>query len=184
MFKLVRRDLVLGAGIGLIISGLLVSLSGTGQLSDEQVMARAEKLGMVQKKEAGEGQSAPGQETPQTQKPKSVKTGAAGTSPEVQLIDDKVPFSEKGQGSPGGTDLAAPQQAAGAVTIEVKPGMGSDTVIRLLEQKGAVSDTEELYKVMTKYNAHSKLKVGTFKIPAGTDMKGIVDILTGKAKTN
>lgn len=169
MFNFFKREFMLGVGAGLIISGIMVSLSGNGQMTDGEVMARAAKLGMVLKQEASQDKSVAKSQTPVTQKPKlqtpeSQKPEQTSDSPVSKSVGDNT--GEKVE----------------VVTIEVRPRMGSETVIRMLEQKGAINDSDEFYKIMTKYNAHSKLKVGTFKIPAGTSMKGIVDILTSKDK--
>ncbi len=175
MFKIFKRDFMLGIGVGLIISGILVSLSGNGHLTDEEIIDRAVKLGMVQKQEVNMGQSEIEQEkseSPQETKPQETKPQE--TKPQ------KTPQQKPEQANSAPVQQSVDEKVE-VVTIEVKPGMGSESVIKDLEKKGVISDKEELYKVMTKYNAHSRLRVGTFKVPAGAGMKEIVDILTGKA---
>lgn len=170
MLNILKKDFLVGIGTGFIISGIMIAYFGIGQPTDDEIRARAAELGMSQQSGAEKeqvGNSSPGKETPDT------------NFNEKQSLSADTPVSADTAVSPKNPVSESVKKPA-TVVIEIKSGMGSETVARVLEEKGVVKDKDEFYKVVTAKRAHSKFKVGKFAVPLGGDMEEIVAILTGK----
>jgi len=162
MFNFLKKDFLLGVGIGLIISAVLISFFSPVEFTDEEIIAKASKLGMVLSNEG------------------SSKTAASPVKAQEKTQDkapDKAPVKEPVESK------QPPQQSAGEISkvqITVTSGMGSEAIARILEEKGAVKDRNEFLDVVTAHSAHTRFRNGTFSVPVGGDMDDIVKILTGK----
>lgn len=166
MRNFLKKEFLLGIGIGFIISAVLVSVFGTGVLSDEEIMARAAKLGMVV-------------QTPATES--STNNDSAEKSP-TPVAKVKEPVKEPAKEPSQGEVPAVPQPTHQSVSITVTSGMGSEAVARELEEKGAIRDQHEFLKVVDEHHAQARLQNGTFKVPAGGDLEEILKILTARKR--
>lgn len=156
MGKFVNRDFLLGIGAGFILSAIFVLSVGLPQISDEQIISRAKKLGMGEQQQITRA---------------STDSGAPVSSSAVQ--PEKASAVVK--------DTASTKPSAGkSVTITVITGMGSEEIARLLVKKGAIQDQTEFLQTVTKLNAHTRFQNGTFVIPAGEQPEKIVTLLTVK----
>ncbi|PKM47594.1 MAG: hypothetical protein CVV03_02335 [Firmicutes bacterium HGW-Firmicutes-8] len=158
MFNFLKKDFLLGVGIGLIISAVLISFFSPVELTDEEIIAKAAKLGMVLPNEG------------------SSKTAASPVKAQDKT-QDKAPVKETVESKP---PLQQPTGEISKVQITVTSGMGSETIARILEEKGVVKDRDEFLDVVTAHKAHTRFRNGTFSLPVGGDMDDIVKILTGK----
>ena len=75
----------------------------------------------------------------------------------------------------GGQTTPAP---TGDVKFEVPKGSSASKIADLLRQAGLIDDQQEFLKVLTEKKADTKLKAGTFTIPAGSTVEEIINILT------
>lgn len=151
MVNFLKKDFILGIGAGFILSAVFVYSFGTPRISDGEVIARAQKLGMVrQQQEDGKAQKTASPVSTSAPAPASTPAPAAG-GPLVKVI-----------------------------TINVAPGMGSEDIAEELEEKGAIKDQAEFLQIVTKLKAHTRFQNGTFDIQAGESMENIVMRLTGK----
>ncbi|MHB9093678.1 MAG: hypothetical protein ACYC21_03315 [Eubacteriales bacterium] len=168
MRNFLKKEFLLGIGIGFIISAVLVSVFGTGGLSDEEIMARAAKLGMVV-------------QTPATESSTNNDSAEKSPAPVAKVKEPvkepaKEPVKEPSQGE------VPAQPTHQSVSITVTSGMGSEAVARELEEKGAIRDQHEFLKVVDEHHAQARLQNGTFKIPAGGDLEEILKILTARKR--
>ncbi len=166
MFRLLQKEFLLGVGVGFIISAIMVSVFGTGNLSDQEIMTRAAKLGMVQKEQKGKQEN-----------PADVLSGKTTAE---QVYNEVY---ENNSGKPA-VPAAKTEASSSPVSVQVviRSGTGSEQIARMLEEKGVVQDQHEFYKVVTEMKAHTRFRTGTFTVPAGGDMREIVEILTGNRK--
>lgn len=162
MFNFFKKDFLLGVGIGLIISAVLISFFSPAELTDEEIIAKASKLGMVLPNEG------------------SSKTAASPVKAQDKIQDkaqDKAPVKETVESK---QPLQQPTGEISKVQIRVTSGMGSETIARILEEKGVVKDRNKFLDVVTAHRAHTRFRNGTFSVPAGGDMDDIVKIMTGR----
>lgn len=204
MGNLFKKEFLLGIGVGCIISAFLVSIFGVGTMSDEEVIARASKLGMVKQEMPWNSNSNP--PTGTTQAPATNTTEKSGESQDVNQ-SQTASQSQTSKNSAGTTDSsenkpavttapassetpapsAAQAQSATTAppvttTITITNRMGSESVARLLEEKGVIKDQYEFLKVVDSHNAQRRFQTGTFKVTVGGDMEEILEILIGKKR--
>ena len=192
MLKFLKKDYLVGMGAGFIISGFMIAYFGIGQPTDDEIRARAAKLGMTMQLSTEKEQSQPdklnslpGQDRPNKDTSDNVShtTGSAEnpTSTEKPVSTAKPISTEKPVTNPAvNDDVSKSEQKLAYAVVEIKPGMGSETVARILEEKGVVKDRNEFYNLVTIKKAHSRFKVGKFSVPVGGDMEYILGILTRK----
>ncbi|MDR1068507.1 MAG: endolytic transglycosylase MltG [Clostridiales Family XIII bacterium] len=121
-----------------------------------------------------------------TKQPAKTTTEQAGT--DAAADDDTVqpPAGDAGAGSQGTT--AADQTSTGEgmapladgteVTLTVQSGMSSDQIAVALKDAGLIASSDEFNTAVTAKGAEKKLRAGSFKIPAGSSVDAIIDILT------
>lgn len=69
-------------------------------------------------------------------------------------------------------------QIAGDVKFEVPKGSSASKIADLLRQAGLIDDQKEFLSKLAEMKADTKLKAGTFTIPAGSDYEAVIKILT------
>lgn len=170
-----KPEFLLGTGVGCILSALLLSVFGLQPLSDQEIIDRAAKLGMVkQDKPLTSSQaSKPAGEPKAIEQPKTAeqpKTTEQTQTTEHSAANEKesVPAATNNNGS--------------TTAITITNRMGSESVARLLEEKGVIENKQEFLQVVIKNKAQRKLQTGTFIVPVGGDLEEILDILLGKKK--
>jgi len=159
MGKFMNKDFLLGIGAGFILSAIFVLFVGLPQISDEQIISRAKKLGLVEQQQITRAST-------QSSAPASSKsTGAAQPEKDSAVVKDTA---------------GSKPPTVKSVTITVTTGMGSEEIAKMLVKKGAIQDQAEFLRIVTKLNAHTRFQNGTFVIPAGEQPEKIVTLLTVK----
>ena len=75
-------------------------------------------------------------------------------------------------------DNPTPVQPTGDVKFEVPKGASASKIADLLRQAGLIDDQKEFLNMLVEKKADTKLKAGTFTIPAGSTVEEIINILT------
>ena len=79
---------------------------------------------------------------------------------------------------PEPVDPAAPFKTKGDVSFTVPVGVAGSKIARLLYEQGLVESADAFLDAVAVKNAETRLKAGTFHIPAGSTVEDIVAILT------
>ena len=196
MGNLFKKEFLLGIGVGCIISAFLVSLFGVGTMSNEEVIARASKLGMIKQDmpwNSNSQEAEASSEKASSEKSSSEKVPGDNTSSEKSGQSQDVNQSQTADQSqttkpstvPAPSANPAPSIAAitsVTTSVTITDRMGSESIARLLEEKGVVKDQYEFLKVVDSHNAQRRFQTGTFKVTVGGDMEEILEILTGKKR--
>ena len=144
-----------GLGIGIIVTTLVLMVAFSGKkekLSDQEIMQRAEQLGMVM---ADEGQTETGTEE------------NTGTEAQPETEQDV-------QNTEAGTEENADENT---VAFTVKSGESSDTVAFNLYKAGLVDDATAFNRYMISKGYDSRLRTGDFKIRSGASYDEILKVL-------
>ena len=163
-----KKYFVRGLGIGIIFGALIMLAayltSGKGSLSDEEVMKRAQELGMVKKSEYVLDSEVTSEET----------TTEAVTT-EASVATEKA--TEEAT-----TEAATTEQtdAKTKATITVSGGMSSETISSLLENAGLVDSASKFNSFLVQNGYDKKLETGSFDISGGMTYEEIARILTTK----
>lgn len=188
-----KKYFVRGLGIGIIFGALIMLAayltSGKGSLSDEEVMKRAQELGMVKKSEYVLDSEVTSEET----------TTEAVTT-EAPVATEKATEEETTE-APGTTERATEEAATEAATTEkatteaatteqmdaktkatitVSGGMSSETISSLLENAGLVDSASKFNSFLVQNGYDKKLETGSFDISGGMTYEEIARILTTK----
>ena len=183
-----------GLGIGIIVTTLVLMVAFSGKkekLSDQEIMQRAEQLGMVM---ADEGQTETGTEEntgteaqPETEQ--DVQNTEAGTEENADENTENASEPETEPQTEAAAEPAAPedttgnvvgevkQETSGEVAFTVKSGESSDTVAFNLYKAGLVDDATAFNRYMISKGYDSRLRTGDFKIRAGASYDEILKVL-------
>lgn len=200
-----------GLGIGMLITALILILSGrtSGQLSDEQIKARAAELGMVMEDKSvlKESEASPGAALEETEekpeeveseevKPKEVEpeeTETEKVTPEETVPEEVKPVEveaeetkpENQTENPKEPETVKPEEAesevqAETVTITVRSGASSVSVAKQIEDAGLVSSAGDFDRYLCQNGYDKKICVGTYAIPVGATEEEIARAITKK----
>ena len=183
-----------GLGIGIIVTTLVLMVAFSGKkekLSDQEIMQRAEQLGMVM---ADEGQTETGTEEntgteaqPETEQ--DVQNTEAGTEENADENTENASEPETEPQTEAAAEPAAPedttgnvvgevkQETSGEVAFTVKSGESSDTVAFNLYKAVLVDDATAFNRYMISKGYDSRLRTGDFKIRSGASYDEILKVL-------
>ena len=183
-----------GLGIGIIVTTLVLMVAFSGKkekLSDQEIMQRAEQLGMVM---ADEGQTETGTEEntgteaqPETEQ--DVQNTEAGTEENADENTENASEPETEPQTEAAAEPAAPedttgnvvgevkQETSGEVAFTVKSGESSDTVAFNLYKAGLVDDATAFNRYMISKGYDSRVRTGDFKIRSGASYDEILKVL-------
>ena len=191
-----------GLGIGIVITALLMGFTKTAAketLSDDEIIARAEALGMVQSsvlssdlnhEEQGEDgvtvsynnaldesdiaalpDSAGADQTEDTAGVADNSTKATDTTDKVKN-DTTVTDDADNSGTTGAT----------TITVTINSGDGSDTVARHLAELGVITDAGDFDRYLCQNGYDKKLATGNHEINVGAGYQEIAEILIKRTK--
>ena len=182
-----------GLGIGMLITVLILILSGrtSGQLSDEQIKARAAELGMVMEDKSvlKESEASPGaaleetEEKPEEVEPEEVEPEEV--EPEEVESEEVEPEEVKPKEvEPEETEAekVTPEETVPAetVTITVRSGASSVSVAKQIEDAGLVSSAGDFDRYLCQNGYDKKICVGTYTIPMDATEEEIARVITKK----
>lgn len=149
-----------GFGLGIILTAvimIIVTNSSRKELSNTEIIHKAEELGMVMNHESKT----------------TAKDDKKSTTVNQQLNDLKKPTNSTNQDKPT-------NKVQELVSIVVQKGEVSDTIADKLCQAGLVTDAKVFNKFLTDNKYDGILLTGTFNIPKGSTAEEIAKILTTK----
>lgn len=203
-----------GLGIGIVITALLMGFTKGGAketLSDDEIIARAEALGMVQSsvlssdlnhEEQGEDGVTVSYNTALDKSDIAALPDSAGadqTEDAAGVVDteatDKTAdvadnstkatdTTDKVKNDTTVTDDADNSGTTGAttITVTINSGDGSDTVARRLTELGVITDAGDFDRYLCQNGYDKKLATGNHEINAGAGYQEIAEILIKRTK--
>lgn len=179
MKKVHEKSIVLGIGIGMIITsiaGLIYSGgAGTGtqaqKLSKEEIVRLAKGYGMIEPVHLIKDEDA-GTQTGSSASSTAVHTG--GTAADTGASDGEDSGSTLGNSTD--TRTAGEKGEAGArnIAIAIKQGYDSVKVIDILLESGVISDKGKFTEVLDSFQASTKIKIGKYSFRKNDDYEYIV----------
>ena len=188
-----QRYYMRGIGVGILICALILIISRINtpaDISDEEIVSRARALGMVNPgdlslsaaEDLGNGEaaaSAPDNNTGSTsdtvmdtdQSGHTDSTADAGTDTDRNADNVSTDAGQSGDAEtvPDGNSYAV---------LVVERGNSSDVVARRLESLGVITDPVDFDKYLVANGYASRISVGTFQIPYGSDYDYIARAIT------
>lgn len=150
MRKVHEKSVVLGIGIGMIITailGMIFSAGNPKELSKTEIISLAKGYGLVEDKLIyGDNASA-----------ESTNTAAKST------IEDSTPIKS-----------ASENVTERNIVIDIKYGSKSQDISGILLEKGVITSKEKFTAKLDLYEASTKIKTGTFMFKKNEDLDYIV----------
>ncbi|MBQ8039106.1 MAG: hypothetical protein IJ274_04445 [Lachnospiraceae bacterium] len=174
-----------GLGIGIVVTAIImtVTLGNKQPMTDEEVIARAKQLGMIEN---------------------SVLTDIAGTEKETEPKDDvaadikeevkpdteteedvnKEPEQDNGQDEDKKEPVKSEETEKGelsdkdTVAITVVSGDSSWTVSKRMEEAGLIESAKDFDTHLCRYGYDKKISVGTYQIPVTATYEEMAKIIT------
>lgn len=172
MRKLHEKSIILGIGIGMIITsiaGMIYSAGTQKELSKEEIISLAktygliDPTGLINKDVADDTKEALEKSAPNnTQTANNTASNTSTTSNEAdETTTDK-------QQEPENLDTER------NISIAVQRGFGSKEVAKALLEKGVITSVAEFNSALDSYNASLKIRTGTYLFKKNDDLSYIV----------
>lgn len=164
-----------GLGIGIVVTVfiMMAALGNKQPMTDEEVMARAKELGMIEN---------------------SVLKDIAGKDDETTVSDDKTDETYKNDDAQNDDDESSNVNEQDAVepektedTTEIKKdvisitvvgGDSSWTVSKRMEEAGLIESAKDFDTHLCRYGYDKRISVGTYEIPTDATHEEMAKILT------
>lgn len=173
-----------GLGIGIILTTIILSINNkTKDITDQEIINRAKKLGMVEAKTQDNKiedmlDHIKNTTITPTTNPDQTKISI---SPNPTSSPTPTPETKMATVSPKPKKTVTPTKKAELnITISIIKGMSSDHVSKLLYEKGLVKDAEEFNQYLIKQGNASRIRVGEYTITKGTTYKEIMNQIISK----
>lgn len=175
-----------GLGIGILVSTVILMISFSGHkadLSDEEIIARAQALGMVMTEQKKTDAIPKGTESLDTEGTEKIPKTVEPTATEQTEGSSQAATPAQTETS---TQVTAPAQPASEtadtsqVAITIEHGDSSNTVADKLFAAALVDDAAAFNKYLVDNKYDSSIQPGTFTIPKGTTYEEISKLLVGK----
>ena len=176
-----------GLGVGIVVTAVILTIANHlgNKMSDEDIIKRAAKLGMVMKEdESLFPPTEPETTTPEPTSPSPTEqdtTAVKPAEPETTTPEPTTPVPTEPETT---TPVPAEPQISGVVihtaTITVTSGMYSEAVSQRLEEAGIVKNWREFNEYLTSNGYAERLQTGTHSFNSEMDFNEIAEILVSR----
>ena len=176
-----------GLGVGIVVTAVILTIANHlgNKMSDEDIIKRAAKLGMVMKEdESLFPPTEPETTTPEPTSPSPTEqdtTAVKTAEPETTTPEPTTPVPTEPETT---TPVPAEPQTSGVVihtaTITVTSGMYSEAVSQRLEEAGIVKNWREFNEYLTSNGYAERLQTGTHSFNSEMDFNEIAEILVSR----
>lgn len=171
-----------GFGIGVLFATIILSVSflvrsGSGaQLTDEEVIMRARQLGMEMTVAAAETDSTTKETTAAetSTRPEKESETERGTEPETTEAETTEEPTTQMQTE---TQSETSVRNGESITIEIVSGMTSETVSRMLADRGIICSASELNTYMVQRGQAGRIRVGIYEMTPGISYDEIISMI-------
>lgn len=184
-----------GLGMGVLVTALIMTISGNASrkvsLTEEEIIKRAEQLGMVMEDDSIEGLdnlSSTEDLSVSEESAKPENPGIEDSKKTAEPEESKEPSeSSQPKESPKPSQSSQPEESEKPkeskkpdrkITFVIKAGMSSGMIATALENAGLIDDAKAFDEYMCDKGYDSKISTGTYEIPDGADYDRIIDAIT------
>ncbi len=187
-----------GLGIGMVVTAFILSVvldKDTKTMSDEEVMARAKELGMVESTVLSQMAEQNKQDKTEIEETKPEQSqNQEGTEPieneptEPETFETESFETESIESEPAETETfetesveeepSGPEEIVGTVTVVINPGESSESVSRSIESAGLIESAKQFDKYLCNNGYDNIIAVGKYEIPVGASEEEIAKIIT------
>ena len=176
-----------GLGVGIVVTAVILTIANHlgNKMSDEDIIKRAAKLGMVMKEdESLFPPTEPETTTPEPTSPSPAEQETTAVKPAEQETTTPEPTTPVPTEPETTTPVPAEPQTSGVVihtaTSTVTSGSYSEAVSQKLEEAGIVKNWREFNEYLTSNGYAERLQTGTHSFNSEMDFKEIAEILVSR----
>lgn len=176
-----------GLGVGIVVTAVILTIANHlgNKMSDEDIIKRAAKLGMVMKEdESLFPPTEPETTAPEPTSPSPAEQDTTAVKPAEQETTTPEPTTPVPTEPETTTPVPAEPQTSGIVihtaTITVTSGMYSEAVSQRLEEAGIVKNWREFNEYLTSNGYAERLQTGTHSFNSKMDFNEIAEILVSR----
>lgn len=176
-----RKYYIRGIGVGILFATIILftaySVTGGGKMTDEEIMRRAEELGMVRAGSLLENlnRSTEDTATNDTTEGSSTNDTTADTS---SSTDEDTQDTEADTTTEADSSTAAPE--GGTVSFTVISGMNSWNVATILQDQGVIADAADFDSYLEANGYSDRIATGEYTVVEGSDYETIAKLITGR----
>lgn len=175
-----RKYYLRGIGVGILFATIILftaySISGQGKMTDEEVIARAEELGMIKSGSVLDNLTKPAS-TEDTSNSSETEPSTTETPSTEDTGTDTEASTENTQEPDTGTEAVDPNVRM--VKFTVVSGMNSWNVATILQDQGVIADAADFDAYLEENGYSSRISTGEYTIAVGSDYETIAKLLTG-----
>ena len=172
-----KKYFVRGLGVGILFGALIMfaayMTSGKNRMSDEDVIKRAQELGMVKQSEYVLESDVTSQETTTEE----ITTEATTEKATTEATTTEKTTTEKATTEASTTEKA---DTSTQTTVTISSGMSSEAIASALANAGLVDDASKFNSFLVANGYDMKLETGNFSLETGMSYEEIAKILTTK----
>ncbi|MCM1495327.1 MAG: hypothetical protein NC089_05955 [Bacteroides sp.] len=177
-----RKYYLRGIGVGILFATIVLfttySISGQGKMTDEEVIRRAEELGMIKSGTLLDNLTRPAStEDPSSSSEANPPTTEAEKTEEPST-DEPEPDTETASERPSGPTTEAVDPDARMVSFTVVSGMNSWNVATILQDQGVIADAADFDSYLETNGYSARISTGDYTIAVGSDYETIAKLLT------
>ena len=179
-----RKYFVRGLGVGVLFGALIMfaayMTSGKNRMSDEDIMKRAQELGMVKKSEYVLESDVSSEET--TTEHITTEAATEETTTEAPTTTEDATTVVPATTEKATTEAVTTEKSGTSTktTVTVTGGMSSETISSALSTAGVVDDATKFNSYLVANGYDMKLETGSFEFTSGMSYEEIARILTTK----
>ena len=183
-----RKYFVRGLGVCILFGALIMfaayMTSGKNRMSDEDVIKRAQELGMVKQSEYVLESDVTSQETTTEEITTEATTEKATTEAPTttEKATTEATTTEKTTTEKATTEASTTEKAdtSTQTTVTISSGMSSEAIASALANAGLVDDASKFNSFLVANGYDMKLETGNFSLETGMSYEEIAKILTTK----
>ena len=172
-FKYFLRGLGVGVIFGALIMLAAYMSSGGYKMSDEEIIEKAKKLGMVEKESSiivdDSTKDSTTEDTTESTTEKIVPDDTTEGTTEGETTEDTTQEDAE--------DVKTEDSTSNSITISVKSGMGSYEVSTLLKDAGIIDDASDFDVYLNENGYSTKIEVGEYKFTDDMTYEEIANML-------
>lgn len=175
-----------GLGVGIVVTAIILTIANHlgNKMSDEDIIKRAGKLGMVMKEdESLFPPTEPETTTPEPTSPVTTEPDTTAVKPEeseTTPVPTEPETTTPEPATPAPTEPETPEVIIHTATITVTSGMYSEAVSQKLEEAGIISNWREFNEYLTGNGYAERLQTGTHSFNSGMSFNEMAEILVSR----
>lgn len=173
-----RKYYLRGIGVGILFTAVIwmvaTLVSGNRRMTDEEIIAKAQELGMVKQESILEQLDKPSDTQSEEINTKQKQTSESTEAVSEEIIDGSTDVTTEAI-----TEATTEAPTEEIVTFTIVSGMNSWNVATMLQDQGVV-DASEFDSYLEANGYSERIVVGEYSVAVGTDYETIAKMITGK----